>query len=90
VEGRGFVWDIPARQLRRLVNPIPVTDNSLMRRIGQLIQDLGHEQWKTRESATTALRELGPLARGSLQEALKSATDAEVARRLEELLQDPE
>jgi hypothetical protein len=90
VEGRGFVWDIPARQLLRLVNPIPVTDNSLMRRIGQLIQDLGHEQWKTREAATTALRELGPLARGSLQEALKSATDAEVARRLEELLQDPE
>lgn len=90
VEGRGFVWEIPARHLLRLVNPIPVTDNSLMRRIGQLIQDLGHEQWKTRESASTALRELGPLARGSLQEALKSATDAEVARRLEELLQDPE
>lgn len=90
VEGRGFHWEIPTRHLQRLVNPIPVTDNSLMRRIGQHIQDLGHEQWKTRESATTALRELGPLARGSLQEALKSATDAEVARRLEELLQEPE
>jgi hypothetical protein len=90
VEGRGFVWEIPARHLQCLVNPIPITDNSLMRRIGQLIQDLGHEQWKTRESATSALRELGPLARGSLQEALKSATDAEVVRRLEELLQDPE
>jgi hypothetical protein len=90
VEGRGFIWEIPVRHILRVVNPIPVTENSLMRRIGQLIQDLGHEQWKTRESSTTALRELGPLARGSLQEALKSATDAEVARRLEELLQDTE
>jgi hypothetical protein len=89
VEGRGFGWDIATQQIRRLVNPVPVTDNALMRRIGQLIQDLGHEQWKTREAASTALRELGPLARGSLQEAQKSATDAEVARRLEELLQDP-
>lgn len=61
-----------------------------MRRMSQLIQDLGDDQWKTRESATTALRELGPMARGSLQEALKSATDAEVARRLEEPLQDIE
>ncbi len=90
VEGRGFIWEIPSRHIQRVVNPIPVTDNSLMRRIGRLIQDLGHEQWKTRESATNELRELGPLAQGSLQEAMKSATDAEVARRLEELLQDIE
>jgi len=90
VEGRGLSWDIPARQMLRMVNPVPVTDHALMRRIGQLFQDLGHEQWKTREAASTALRELGPLARSSLQEALKSATDAEVARRLEELMQDSE
>lgn len=37
VEGRGFGWNIPARHLQRLVNPIPLSDNSLMRRIGQLI-----------------------------------------------------
>lgn len=90
VEGRGLGWDIPARQMLRMVNPVPVTDHALMRRIGQLIQDLGHEQWKTREAASSALRELGPLARSSIQEALKTATDAEVARRLEELMQDSE
>jgi hypothetical protein len=90
VEGRGLGWDIPARQMLRMVNPVPVTDHALMRRIGLLIQDLGHEQWKTREAASTALRELGPLARSSIQEALKSATDAEVARRLEDLMQDSE
>lgn len=90
VEGRGLNWDIQARQILRMSNPVPVTDHTLMRRIGQLIQDLGNEQWKTREAASNALRELGPLARASLQEALKSATDAEVVRRLEELMQDPE
>jgi hypothetical protein len=90
VEGRGFGWDLAARQILRVVNPVPVTDHALMRRIGQLIQDLGSEQWKAREGASMALRELGPLARASLQEALKSATDAEVVRRLEELMQDQE
>lgn len=90
VEGRGFGWDLATRQILRVVNPVPMTDHALMRRIGQLIQDLGSEQWKTREGASMALRELGPLARASLQEALKSATDAEVVRRLEELMQDQE
>lgn len=88
VEGEGFRWEVPVRQVVRLVNPVPVADASLMRRIGQLIQDLGHEQWKVREAATTALREMGPLAHAGLREALKSATDAEVVRRLEELIQE--
>ncbi len=90
VEERGFAWDIPVRHLIHLSNPIPVTDNALMRRIGQLLQDLANPQWKVRETASSALRWLGPLAKGSLQEALKTATDAEVARRLEDLLQTEE
>jgi hypothetical protein len=88
VEGEGFRWELPVRQVVRLVNPVPVTDATLMRRIGQLVQELGHDQWKVREAATNALREMGPLAHAGLREALKSATDAEVVRRLEELLQD--
>jgi hypothetical protein len=88
VEGEGFRWELPVRQIVRLVNPVPVADNTLMRRIGQLIQELGHDQWKVREAATTALREMGPLAHAGMREVLKSATDAEVVRRLEELLQD--
>jgi hypothetical protein len=88
VEGEGFRWDLPVRQVVRLVNPVPVADSTLMRRIGQLIQELGHDQWKVRETATTALREMGPLAHAGMREMLKSATDAEVVRRLEELLQD--
>lgn len=88
VEGRGFHWFVPATHFVRLVNPAPVADGNLMRKIGQLIRDLGSEEWKTREAASTALREMGPLARGSLQEALKTSSDAEITRRLEELLAD--
>lgn len=88
VEGEGFRWELPVRQVVRLVNPAPVADATLMRRIGRLIQDLGHDQWKVREAATTALREMGTLAHAGLREALKSAADAEVVRRLEELLQE--
>jgi hypothetical protein len=87
IEGRGFAWDVPVRHLLRLSNPVPVADNALMRRMGQLLQDLGDAQWKVREAASSALREMGPLARGSLQEALKTSTDAEITQRLEELLQ---
>ncbi|HYF34660.1 MAG TPA: hypothetical protein VD994_05165 [Prosthecobacter sp.] len=88
VEGRGFSWDIPVRHLARIVNPVPVADTGLMRRTGELIQALGDPQWKTRERATSELRELGPLARPSLQEALKQSTDPEVTRRLETLLSE--
>ncbi len=90
VEGLGLSWQVPVRHLRRMSNPVPLTDPAIMRRIGQLIQDLGSENWQTREAASQALRELGALARSSLQEALKAQTDAEASRRLEELLQDPE
>lgn len=86
VEGRGFAWNVPVRLITRYGNPIPVTDSALMRRIGTLLQDLGDSQWKVREKATAELREMGVLAKGSLQEALKTSTDAEVTRRIEDLL----
>lgn len=88
IEGRGFAWTLPVQHLTRIVNPVPVADTALMRRTGDLIQALGDAQWKTRETATTELRELGSLAKTSLQEALKQATDAEVTRRLETLLSE--
>lgn len=86
VEGSGFTWNVPVRLITRYSNPIPVTDSALMRRIGSLLQDLGDAQWTVREKATAELREMGVLAKGSVQEALKTSTDAEVTRRLEELL----
>ncbi len=88
LEGKGYAWEVPARHLVRVVNPIPIMDNQLMHRLSQLLRQLGDAEWKTREQATIELREMGTLARGSLQEALKGATDPEVVRRLESLLQD--
>jgi len=86
--GSHFSWDIPSRHLLCLANPTPVSDNNLMRRIGLLIKDLSAPQWKLRESASSALKELGPLAKSSLKKALKTSTDAEVTHRLEDLLRD--
>ncbi len=90
VEGSSFRGKIPVAMIQRLINPIPTTNSALMSRMGQMIQNLGDAQWKVRETATNTLRGLGLVAKGSLQEALKTSTDAEVTRRLEELLQDLE
>jgi hypothetical protein len=90
IEGPSFRGKIPVAMIQRVVNPIPITDSALMNKIGQLVRELGDEQWKVRENATNTLRGLGLVAKGSLQEALKTSTDAEVTRRLEELLQDLE
>ena len=90
IEGPSFRGKIPVAMIQSVVNPIPVTDSALMGKIGQLVRDLGDEQWKVRENATNTLHGLGLVAKGSLQEALKTSTDAEVTRRLEELLQDLE
>ena len=90
IEGPSFRGKIPVAMIQRMVNPTPVTDSTVMSKIGQLVRDLGDQQWKVRENATNTLRGLGLVAKGSLQEALKTSTDAEVTRRLEELLQDLE
>ena len=90
IEGKGFAWNVPMRHVIRVANPAPKIESSVMAKIGTLIRELGDEKWKTREQATTQLKELGALARPSLQEAMKQSTDAEVVRRIEELLQSIE
>jgi hypothetical protein len=90
IEGKGFAWNVPMRHVIRVANPVPKIESSVMAKIGTLIRELGDEKWKTREQATTQLKELGALARPSLQEATKQSTDAEVVRRIEELLQSIE
>lgn len=90
IEGKGFAWTVPMRHVTRIGNPVPTIESAVMARIGTLIRELGDEKWKTREAASTQLKELGPLARPSLQEAAKRSTDAEVTRRIEVLLQGGE
>ncbi len=87
LEGRGYAWTLPMQHVVRIANPVPKIESAVMAKIGVLIRELGDEKWKTREQATAQLKELGALARPSLQEAAKQSTDAEVIRRVEELLQ---
>ena len=54
--------------------------------IEQLIAQLGHDDWETREAAYKQLAELGPAARPKLQSALQNK-DLEVAWRAERLIQ---
>lgn len=90
VAGKGFDWSVPVHHITRVCNPVPKIESAVMAKIGALIRDLGSETWKAREAATAQLKELGALARPSLQEAAKQSTDAEVIRRIEELLQASE
>lgn len=87
IEGEGYSWDIPNWQIRRVVNPVPSADPALLRKIAAWINDLGSDDWKTREAATFALRELGSVAKTNLKDAQRTTKDAEIARRLEELLE---
>lgn len=88
IEGKGFAWMVPMRHIVRMGNPVPKIESSVVARISVLIRELGDEDWGKREAATRELRELGPLARPSLQDALKLATDPEVTRRIEAITQE--
>jgi hypothetical protein len=84
----GADWFVPAKEIVRVANPTPKITDATLARIGALIRDLGHEEWKTREKATAELKGMGELARPSLQEAMKQSEDPEVKRRIEQLLGD--
>ncbi|CAN5875112.1 hypothetical protein BH11VER1_BH11VER1_30600 [soil metagenome] len=83
-------WAVPAQDIVRLVNPSPKLSDATLGRIGQLIRDLGHAEWKIREKATGELQALGEMARASLQEAFKQSEDAEVKHRIEIILGEME
>jgi len=87
IQSGGYSLEIPTWQIIRIVHPAPKAEAELLRKIAAWIHDLGSEDWKTRESATNALRELGDLAQASLRDAQRQTKDAETSRRLEELLE---
>ena len=87
VEAANLRWALPVSDIRRFSNPIPRIEESVMRRVAELIRDLGHAEWNVRQAASSELQDLGPLARGSLREALRHTADPEVVRRIEQLLQ---
>lgn len=56
-------------------------------RVARLIRDLDHDEFKAREQAAAALKELGDQAEPALRQALASRPPLEARRRLEELLE---
>ncbi|MHC4202042.1 MAG: hypothetical protein ACYSU0_18790, partial [Planctomycetota bacterium] len=80
------VWQVPTRDIVDVIVPSPTVPDALRGKIARLIRDLGHPDWETREAATSELKELGYLARTQLAEALRAATDPEVRRRAQDLL----
>jgi hypothetical protein len=83
-------WRVPVPEVLRVVNPVPKIADNTLARIGQLLRELGHDEWQVREKATGELAALGEMARSSLQEALKQSEDLEVRRRIEAILGDIE
>ncbi|WP_075089512.1 hypothetical protein [Verrucomicrobium spinosum] len=86
----GTSWQLPVKEVVRVVNPVPKIADSTLARMGQLIRELGHDDWKVREKASGELATFGEMARTSLQEAFKQSEDPEVKRRIEGILGDLE
>jgi WD40 repeat protein len=79
--GKAIEW-IAAR-----VTPVSLLDPS---RVRALIADLDKDDFATRERATAALREHGPVAAAALREVVANSPSAEARRRAEGLLREME
>ncbi|REJ67023.1 MAG: hypothetical protein DWQ31_12835 [Planctomycetota bacterium] len=86
IRERDRVTEINVSDIVEIRVPVPTVPDSLRAQIAEHIRELGHEDFRRRETATEALSELGYLARPQLEEALGVTEDAEVRRRIEELV----
>jgi hypothetical protein len=82
----GGVWQVPVADITLLRVPSPTVPESLRDKITQLIRNLGHPDWQKRKDATDELARLGYMAKAQMEEARRQTTDAEVKRRLEDLI----
>ena len=82
-----LVWQVPAGDLVGIAAPAPAIPPAARRQIAALIDQLGSPDWKERDEATAKLKRLGPACRTLLYDAMKTAEDPEVLRRLAKLLQ---
>ena len=87
VRAGDVVFRVPARDVVGVSVPSPSVPEALRDRIAGLIRDLGDPAWEKREAASRDLAELGPMARSPLGEALKQATDPEVRKRVQALVE---
>ena len=80
------VLKIPVQEILAIHVPSPVVPQNVKEKIAQHIERLGDANYRERERAERALRELGLLAKPQLEQASESATDPEIKRRTSALL----
>ncbi len=86
VQVRGREWRIPIQDVVSVISPQPRISDTARASIARLIRELGDDDWRIRENAMEELREYGYLAKSLLVDALRVSNDAEVKRRLEQLV----
>ena len=79
-------FDVPINDIVSFENPSPVLSQTMQRRIQSWIQDLGSENYRKRQNAQEALKDLGEMTRAELEYAWKNTADPEVKRRVDTLL----
>ena len=87
---KGEEWRVPLQDIVAVVSPQPRISDAARTEIGKLIRALGDDDWRVRESASEELAEYGFLAKSLLIDALRVTNDAEVKRRLEQLIDSVE
>ncbi len=83
----GQTFNVPLDDVIRIAIPAPKLAVTMNDNVAQFIRDLGHPDWKKREAASQQLADIGPAAKPMLQEALRQTVDAEVRRRVRDLLE---
>lgn len=79
---------VPPEDVLEYRVPAPSVPDEVRSRIAEHIRDLGHPDYAKREAARQALKQLGHLPSAQLQEAKRQATDPEVRRSVEALLEE--
>ena len=83
---RGESWRVPVADLVGLVTPVPQLSDAKRKDIARLLRQLGADDWQKREAASEQLLGFGYLARSLFEQELQTSQDAEVRRRLEQIL----
>ena len=86
VRVRGQDWQVPLRDVREFVVPVPHLSETARQDLSRLIRKLGSIEWQIREKATEDLVGFGYLAKSILEQEHQTNTDPEVRRRIEQVL----
>ncbi len=86
VRVRGQDWQVPLRDVREFVTPVPRLSETARQDLSRLIRKLGSVEWQVREKATEDLIGFGYLAKSILEQERQTNTDPEVRRRIEQVL----